>query len=545
MFLFGNGGASQPEGAASPPRDQNAAPDSLTSDTLHRDSSSNGAPPHRDARPPGENGASSTEQPTTASTRDASRLVAPDFSATDSGAADVGVAEVAASTRTYDKTARDDDSRVLPSRLSWLRRRFPRRSNLSLYLAVMGPGLIAALAGNDAGGIGTYSFAGARYGYKMLWLLIVVACVLALVQEMAARMGAVTQKGLGELIREHYGVGWTLFALSVMFIANVATVVAEFAGVAAAGELFGISKYVSVPLAAGIMWLIVTSGPFRIIERVFLAICLVQVTYIVAAFRAVSLEPAGQGWPHIVSQAVRPNFSSDPHFLLLCVGIIGTTITPWMQFFLQSNIVDKGVQVGEYKYQKADVYAGALASNTVSFFIIVCTAATLFVAGNTLDPNTFSAEAAAQALSKPLGDFGKYLFAAGLLAASLLAAAVLPLSTAYTYCEAFGWEIGMQRKFREAPLFYGIFTVTMLLGAVVVLMPNVPLIAAMLISQDVNGALLPIVLVFMLQLINNRRIMGNYVNGRAQNIIAWFLVVAVTLLTLILIGSSIWELFQP
>ena len=432
----------------------------------------------------------------------------------------------------------------IPSRFSRLRRRFPRRSNIALYFAVMGPGLIAALAGNDAGGIGTYSFAGARYGYRLLWLLFVITFVLALVQEMAARMGAVTEKGLGELIREHYGVGWTLFALGVMFIANTSTVVAEFAGIAAAGEIFGYSRYFTVPLAAGVMWLVVTRGPFRIVERIFLAICLVQITYIVAAFKAVSSPTSTITWNEIFRHAIRPGFSTDSQFILLCIAVIGTTITPWMQFFLQSTIVDKGIKVGEYHYQKADVYAGALATDLIAFFIIVCTAATLWnPSGPPISADAFTAQTAATALSKPLGSIGTILFAVGLGAASLLAAAVLPLSTAYTYCEAFGWEIGVRRSLKEAPLFYGIFTATMLLGAIVVLIPGVKPVAAMLISQDVNGVLLPVVLIFMLQLVNNRRIMGNHVNGKIQNIIAWGTVIFLIALTIILLVSSIVEMF--
>ena len=432
---------------------------------------------------------------------------------------------------------------TLPSRLANLRARFPKRSSLALYLAVMGPGRVSALAGNDAGGISTYSFAGAAYGYKMLWILFVITFVLSLVQEMAARMGAVTQKGLGELIREHYGVGWTLFALGVMFVANVATVVAEFAGIAAAGEIFNLSKYFTVPTAAIVMWLVVTRGPFRIVERIFLGICLVQVTYIVAAMKAVGTKPPDQQWPHILHQMVSPSWQGDTQFLLLCVGVIGTTIAPWMQFFLQSTIVDKGIHIGEYRYQKADVYAGAIATNVIAFFVIVCTAAALYN-GRVLDANAFDAKTAALALSKPLGDIGTVLFAVGLLAASLLAAAVLPLCTAYTYCEAFGWEIGVQRSWKEAPLFYGLFTATMGLGALVVLMPNVPLFLAMLLSQNVNGILLPVVLVFMLKLVNDRRIMGKHVNGRTQNIIAWTSVAFLILLTVVLLGSSIWGLFR-
>jgi len=425
-------------------------------------------------------------------------------------------------------------STPLPSRLERLKRLFPRRSVLALYLAAMGPGVIAALAGNDAGGIGTYSLAGARYGYKLLWLLFVITFVLGVVQEMSARMGAVTQKGLGELIREQYGVGWTLFALGVMFVANSATTVANFAGIAAAGELFHISKYVSVPIAALTMWMLVTRGPFRIIERIFLVICLVQITYIVAAFKAVGQLPPDQQWGHIMAQLVTPQIEASPAFILLCISTVGTTVTPWMQFFLQSSIVDKGIAIGEYRYQKADVYAGVIATDVIAFFIIVCTAATLHAGGVSIT----SAADAARALSIPLGHIGLILFATGLLAASLLTSAVLPLATAYTYCEAFGWEIGLKRSFKEAPMFYGIFTATQVIGALVVLMPNVPLFSAMLISQFVNGVLLPIVLIFMLTLINNRRIMGDWANSKTQNVIAWTTVVILIALTAVLLVST-------
>jgi NRAMP (natural resistance-associated macrophage protein)-like metal ion transporter len=423
----------------------------------------------------------------------------------------------------------------LPSRLHRLRRLFPRRSVLLLYLAAIGPGVVATLAGNDAGGIGTYSLAGANFGYKMLWLLFVITFVLAIVQEMAARMGAVTQKGLGELIREQYGVGWTLFALGVMFIANSATTIANFAGVAAAGELFGISKYLSVPLSALAMWLLVTRGPFRLVERIFLAICFVQLAYVIAAFKAVGSLPADQGWGHILEQLVTPQIERSPAFILLCVSVVGTTVTPWMQFFLQSSIVDKGIRIGEYHYQKADVYAGVIAADTIAFFIIVCTAATLHVSGVSIE----SASDAAKALSIPLGHIGLVLFATGLLSASLLTSAALPLATAYTYCEAFGWEIGLQRTVKEAPMFYGLFTATQIIGVVVVMVPRVPLFSIMLLSQFVNGVLLPVVLIFMLNLINNRRIMGEWTNGKIHNIVAWTTVVILIALTGVLLLTTL------
>jgi NRAMP (natural resistance-associated macrophage protein)-like metal ion transporter len=422
----------------------------------------------------------------------------------------------------------------LPSRLASLRQRFPSRGVMGLYLAAMGPGLISALAGNDAGGIGTYSAAGAQYGYRLLFLMVLLVPIVALVQEMAARMGAVTQRGLGELIRENFGVSWTMFALGIMFVANTATVVSEFAGVAAAGELFGISRYFSVPLAAFIMWLLVARGPFRVVERIFLAICLIQLTYVVAAFKGVAQLPPSEGWSRIIGETFHPSFTGDSGFVLLCIGVVGTTIAPWMTFFLQANMVDKGVRVSEYRYQKADVYLGSVVMCVIAWFVIVCTGATLHHAGIQVE----STEDIAKALSVPLGPSGLYLFAAGLLAASLLAAAVLPLATAYTWCESFGWEIGLEKTTRQAPMFYGLFGASILIGAGVVLLPNVPLLQAILLSQTVNGILLPVVLVFMLKLVNNKRIMREYTNGPIGNIIAWSVVIALIALTVALLVTS-------
>ena len=424
----------------------------------------------------------------------------------------------------------------LPSRLASLRARFPSRNTLGLYLAAMGPGLIAALAGNDAGGIGTYSLAGAQYGYGLLWTMAILIPAVALVQEMAARMGAVTQRGLGELIREQFGVSWTLFALLVMFVANTATVVAEFAGVAAAGELFGFSKYLTVPLGAALMWLLVARGPFRIVERVFLAICLIQGAYIVAAVKGVAQLPPSDGWSRIVRETFVPTVHGDSGFILLCIGIVGTTIAPWMTFFLQSNMVDKGVKISEYRYQKADVYLGSVVMCVLAWFIIVCTGATLFHSNIKVE----STPDIARALSGPLGEMGTVLFAVGLLAASLLAAGVLPLATAYTWCESFGWEIGLEKTTKEAPMFYGLFAASIFSGAFVVLLPNVPLLFAMLLSQTINGILLPVVLIFMLKLINDRRIMGNYANGLLANVLSWSVVIVLIALTLILVVTSLF-----
>jgi NRAMP (natural resistance-associated macrophage protein)-like metal ion transporter len=428
----------------------------------------------------------------------------------------------------------------LPTRFSTLRRRFPSRSTIGLYAAAMGPGLISALAGNDAGGIGTYSFAGAQYGYRMMFVMLTLIFIISLVQEMAARMGAVTQKGLGELIREQYGVSWTLFALGVMFVANTATVVAEFAGIGSAGELFGISKYISIPLSVFFLWLVVTRGPFRLVERVFLAICLVQLTYVVAAIVAVNRLPESQRWMYILHQTVIPQLEMKPDFVQLAIAVVGTTVAPWMTFFLQSNMVDKGVRLDEYRYQKADVYLGSTVTVVIAMFIIVCTAATLYpsVAAGALKVQ--DTEQIAQALAIPLGHLGLILFAAGLLFASLLAAAVLPLATAYTYCESFGWEIGLERTVKQAPMFYGFFSATIFIGAVVAMIPSVSPLAIMLLSQVLNGMLLPVVLIFMLRLVNDRRIMGDYVNSSGGNIVTWGVVSILILLTLMLLKNSVF-----
>lgn len=408
-------------------------------------------------------------------------------------------------------------------------RRWRRRA--LFFLTVMGPGLITAFADNDAGGVATYSMAGAHYGYSLLWMLLLITFVLGIVQEMCARMGAVTQKGLAELIREEFGVHWTLFALLVMFVANVATTVAEFAGIAASTELFGISRYISVPLAAFVIWLIVLRGSFRSVERVFLALCLLFGSYVLSG---VAVHPP---WARVFHQMATPSFRlGDSKYILLFIATIGTTVTPWMQFFLQSTVVDKGIALREYRYERADVYFGAFLTDFIAFFIVVACAATIHKTGGTVI-NT--AADAAKALEPIAGRYCGYLFAAGLLNCSLLAGAVLPLSTSYTWCEAFGWEMGLSKRWREAPVFYGIFTVTVVTGAAVVLLPDVPLMMAMLLSQDVNGILLPVVLVFMLLLVNNRRIMGNYVNSRTYNVISIATVAGLIVLTILLLASSV------
>ncbi len=399
------------------------------------------------------------------------------------------------------------------------------QKTLLAYLVVMGPGIITATADNDAGGITTYSICGAHFGYQLIWLLLPMTIILAMVQEMCARMGAITQKGLGELIREEFGVRWTLFALVVMLVANIATTVAEFAGIAASLELFGVSRYYAVPVAVICVWLLVTKGNFRTVERVFLVATMLFLTYIVAGFLA------HPDWKEVARATVHPTFRVDSEYILTVIATIGTTITPWMQFFLQSTVVDKGIKIRHYRYQKFDVFFGSFLTNFVAFFIIVATAATLFTHGIRVD----SAEHAVRALEPLAGSNAKLLFAIGLLNASLLASAVLPLTTAYTFCEAFGWEMGLSKTRRVAPLFYGVFTFTLLVGALVVLLPNQHLIKIMISTQVVNGILLPVVLVFMLILINNKEIMGQAVNDRLYNTLCWLLVAALIILTGILL----------
>lgn len=405
-------------------------------------------------------------------------------------------------------------------------KRFNRRG-IFLFLAVLGPGIITAAADNDAGGIVTYAKSGAMYGFQMLWLLLLVTVVLVVVQEMSARMGVVTQKGLGELIREEFGVKWTFFALSCLLVANLATTVAEFAGIAASLSMFGVPIFVSVPIAAIAIWFLVVRGTFRSVERVFLFLALIFVTYIISGFMA---KP---NWGAALHAMVKPSFQMNYGFIMLTIAVIGTTITPWMQFFLQATVVDKGIHIKEYKYQKWDVIIGAVLTDVVSFFIIVATATALyFKQGHPVGIETAGQAAAAL---KPLTEnYASYLFAFGLLNASLLAAAVVPLSTAYTYSEAFGWEVGVSRRWKEAPAFYGIYTFCIAFGALVVLAPNLHLVNTMINAQCVSGILLPVILIFMLLLINKKSVMGEYTNSRTYNVLTWLLAIGLIGLTALL-----------
>jgi NRAMP (natural resistance-associated macrophage protein)-like metal ion transporter len=398
-----------------------------------------------------------------------------------------------------------------------------------LFLAVLGPGIITAAADNDAGGITTYSVAGAHFGYSLLWMLLITTFCLAVVQEICARMGAVTGKGLSDLIRENFGLKWTFFAMTILLIANIFTLIADFAGIAASMEIFGIVKWIGVPVMALLIWYTVLRGSYKLVERIFLVFCLVQFCYV---FSGLLAHP---DWGLALRSTFVPSFQFDPHYLLVFIGVIGTTITPWMQFYIQSSVRDKGISVRQYGYERAEVLFGAFFTDFISFFIIVACAATLFKLGVRIE----NAKDAAIALGPIAGEFAETLFAIGLFGASTLTASIVSLSSSYAICEAFGWENGINKHFREAPVFYGLYTFLIFLAAAVVLFPNLPLIVVMLISQEVNGILLPFILIFMILLVNNRRIMGQYVNSYFYNVIAWFTVAALIILTVILIVASL------
>ena len=402
------------------------------------------------------------------------------------------------------------------------------RTGILAFLGVLGPGLIAALSGNDAGGIATYSVLGAETGFSLLWLLPATTIMLAIVLEMSARMGAVSGQGLGDLIRDAFGIRWTVFAMGVTLLANGAVLVAEFAGIAAALEIFGITRYLTVPLAAAAVWSLVVFASYRIVERVFLSVSVVFIAYIVSAF---VVQP---DWGHVGRALVTPSVPLEPDLLLLMVAVVGTTITPYMFFYLQSSVADKGIGPEELKLTQTDAIFGAVLTNVIAVFIVLVSAATIFGTGARIE----TAADAAQALAPVAGEFAQLLFAFGLFGASMLAATVLPLTTSYAVCESFGWESGVSRKFSEAPAFMGLYTGLVAIGALFVLIPGLPLVGVILVSANLNGVLLPTILIFMLRLVNNRRIMGQYVNPRWLNLVAWGLTGLIVLLTVIMFGST-------
>ncbi len=409
-----------------------------------------------------------------------------------------------------------------------------------MFLSIVGPGIITANADNDVGGVLTYSQAGAQFGYSLLWLLVPITIALVVVQEMCARMGAVTGKGLADLIRENFGVKVTFWCLLLFVLGDIGNTATEFAGVASSAPIFG--GYLHVPNAeafkiamvvgaAIFVFLTVTRGTAKVIERIFFFFCFVYVAYVVSAFL---VRP---DWHDVLRQSIVPNFQTSKAYILMVIAVIGTTISPWMQFYIQAAVVDKGIRADDYSYSRLDVVTGGIWTDVIAYFIIVSCAATIFIhnqhvpAAHQIQVN--SVGDVAVALQPIAGKFAALLFAVGLLNAAVFTASILPLSTAYYVCEAFGFERGVDQQFREAPIFYGFYLALISLGAGIVIVPGAPLLAIIFYSQVLNGVLLPIVLVLMLLLINNKRLMGSWTNRPAFNVIAWATVAIVGALTLI------------
>ena len=403
------------------------------------------------------------------------------------------------------------------------------RYHILVFFAVIGPGFITANVDNDSGGIFTYSAAGAKYGYLPLWTLLPITLVLIITQEMCSRMGAVTGKGLSDLIREEFGLRMTFFIMTLLVLANMTTVMAEFAGVAGSLELFHVSRYVSVPLAAIAVWLLVVKGNYKSVEKVFLAGCLIYVTYIISG---ILVKP---DWKEAAIYSVTPKLMLDSGYIYMLIGMVGTTIAPWMQFYLQSAIVEKGISVKEYAASRLEVIVGCIMTDVVAFFIIVACAGAIY----SIHPRDIQDAAEAAQGLKPFGQYAFLLFSAGLLNASVFAACILPLSTAYCVCEGMGFEAGVNKRMREAPVFYLLYTLLIVVGAGVILIPGFPLVRMILLSQVLNGALLPFILIFMIVLINKRDLMGEWTNSRFFNAISWATVVIMIGLTLALVGISV------
>lgn len=419
--------------------------------------------------------------------------------------------------------------------------RFPSRVRRNLsnyrfyaYIAVLGPGIIAANAGNDASGIATYSTVGAGYGYTLLWAFLPMMISLIAVQEMCVRMGVVTGQGLADLIREQFGVRWTALVMLALLIANTGVIISEFVGIAQASELFGIPRYLTVPLTASFIWWLVVKGTQKRVEQVFLAMSLVFFGYVISAFMA---KPV---WSDVGKELFDPSFQFDFAYLFMVMALIGTTITPFMQVYVQSSVVEKGLTEEDLPLARADVIVGTIFAVTIAAFIVISTAATLNKQGITeLD----SAATAAESLTPIAGVYAKYLFGVGLFGAAMLAMGVLPLATAYSISEALGFEKGLSRTFREAPIFIGVFTSLIVIGVVVALIPNIPQIKLLLFTQTINGILLPFLLVTIVLLSSNREIMGKYANNLAFKIFAWIITIVVSILSLMLIGKTIADMF--
>jgi NRAMP (natural resistance-associated macrophage protein)-like metal ion transporter len=409
-----------------------------------------------------------------------------------------------------------------------------RRARLLMLFAVIGPGFITGTVDNDATGITGYALAGSQFGYELLWVLIVTAICLLPIQEMVARMGTVTGKGLSDLIREQFGVLPTAWVMLLLFAANLATTVAEFAGIAGASQLLfgGAARFLAIPVAAFLVWFLVLRGSFRMVERVLLVLTLAFASYIVSAFIA------HPDWAQVLRHTVIPTFHLAPAFILIFVTVVGTTITPWMAFFQQSNVADKGLNPDDLRFERVDTFAGIVALNVVAFFIIVATGATVYahhIRVDPADPNAF--RTIALALRPLAGQYATDLFAIGLLTASLMAASVLPLSTTYAITEAFGFERGIDKSFSDAPAFLAIYTTMIVVGAAIALVPGAPLALITNLPNLINGSMLPLLLPLLIVLANDRRVMGRYVNTRLLNWLAWAVFLFVTAMTVIFLSS--------
>lgn len=411
---------------------------------------------------------------------------------------------------------------------TWLRR---LTSRAMLFLAIMGPGIITSNVDNDAGGITTYSLAGAHYGFSLLWALIPSLIALFVIQEMCARMGAVTGKGLSDLIREQFGVRVTFWVMLAMLLNNFGNTLAEFSGLAAGTEIFGLPRWVSIPASAVIAWAVPVLGTFQAVERVFLVASAFYVAYVISGILA------APPWAEVVGRLVTPELRPEPDFLLMLVGIVGTTIAPWQQFYIQASVVEKGLSARDYPYTRLDVLAGSVTAVVVVFFIMVACGATIFTAGVRVE----TAADAALALRPLAGPYASGLFAFGLINASLFAASVLPLSTAYYTSEALGFEGGVGRTWRQAPFFWTLYTGTIILAAALVMLPQAPLLQIMFLSQVANGLVLPFIILFILRLANDKRLLGRYVNGRIFNGVAWLVAAAIVGLNLAMLGLQAVE----
>jgi NRAMP (natural resistance-associated macrophage protein)-like metal ion transporter len=407
------------------------------------------------------------------------------------------------------------------------------RYHIAVFFSVIGPGFITAVVDNDAGGILTYSQAGSKYGYLPLWTLLPITLLLIVTQEMCSRMGAVTGKGLSDLIREEFGLRTTFVLMAILLLANLTNVMANFAGIATSLEIFHISRYISVPLGAMAVWLLIVKGNYASVEKIFLFACVVYIAYIVSGFL---VEP---NWKQAAIDSVRPRLMLDTGYISMLIGMVGTSIAPWMQFYLQAAIVEKGISAKEYVESRIEVIVGCIVMSVIAFFIIVACAGGIWKNG----PRDIESAADAALGLRPFGEYASGLFAIGLFNASLFAACILPLSTSYTICEAFGFESGVNKRFHEAPIFYWLFTGLIVVGGGVILLPSFPLVRMILLSQIINGVLLPFILIFMTILINKQRVMKEWTNSLVYNVVAWSSVALMIGLTLALAGISIRDIF--